>query len=303
MKKNIFGVFAVFALTLVLVGGGCETTTEVSGPDMGSGDDSNDPVMVDGDSGEEAMTPGQIPYDYPVVKDLDAKDGQFVLSPPGDWAMEEGKTWIYYGATVVESGENESVLKRLSGSEMTVPNAAIIPIKSGEKAKTGDILLARWTKGSGMQRALVVGGTESEPEVRYLDIDLDNPSGWGEKTDILKPNQFQKLVDGAVGVSAACLKDGAHHHINVTGMEGGKVLGVGFAGKVMTFEKSACTLLPVRPSVSAGDTVSVPNLGKFTEGTVKSVDSSIGRVFVEITFAGQPKELAVPFGDVIKGLK
>jgi len=303
MKKNVLGVFAVFALALVLVGGGCETTTEVSGPDLGGGSDSSDTTMVDSGSGEGIVTPGQIPYDYPVVKDLDVKEGQFVLSPPADWVMEAGKTWIYYGATVVTPGENETVLKRLSGGEMTVPNAAIIPIKSGESAKTGDILLARWTKGSGMQRALVVGGTAEAPEVRYLDIDLDNPSGWGEKTDILKPNQFQKLVDGAVGVSAACLKDGAHQHINVTGMEGGKVLGVGFAGKVLTFEKSACAFAPVRPSVSAGDTVSVPNFGKFTEGTVKSVDDSIGRVFVEITFAGQPKELAVPFGDVIKGLK
>jgi len=299
MQKNIFGGIAVLLFGLLLVGGGCETTTNVTGPSVGNTEVENGGGEVDG-APEAAV--GVIPHEYPVVDSLDASEGQFVLAVPEEWATDAKKNWIYYGATVAEAGEKQSVLKRLSGKEMTVPNAVIIPIAPGQKAKKGDILLTRWTSGSGMQRALVVGGSETEPEVRYLDIALDNPSEWGEKTDTLKPDQFQMLKDGAVGVTAACEEGGKQQWVRVTGMQGDRVLGVGFAGKVITADKGDCTFAPVKPTVKAGDDVFVANLGKFTSGVVDRVDSAIGRVFVTIQFAGNDKELAVPFGDVLKSL-
>lgn len=251
--------------------------------------------------------PGAIPFDgFPRLQTLASKAGDFILCPPNEWitiAFEKGsksQTFIYYASTMTEPGEYQSKVKRLSGSDMEIPNAMIIPIRSGEKGQPGDILLTWWQSGSGMQRSIVVdGGSPEEPSVRHLDLELDNPSGVGKRVDTLKANSFHKLTSQwEVGTAVACKSDSRYEHGLITAFSDDKVLTIGFAGRMKVQAKASCVSLPIRPQVKAGQKVWVEHMGGFTEATVKRVDAKIGRVFAEYEFVGEKREIASPFGDV-----
>ena len=238
-----------------------------------------------------------------------AKAGEFVLAPPRDWidkGFEKGgdkQTFIYYSAEVVEPGEVESKLKKIGKEEM-IPNSMIIAIPKGEKAKKGDILLTWWQSGSGMKRAIVVGGSDTEPVVRYLDVDLDNPSGLGTKEDTLKPDSFHVLSkDWEAGTSVAIKAGSSYKHGILVSKADGKVLTVGFAGRMSVDNEADVTALPVAPSVKKGDKVWIPFVGSFREAEVQKVDAKIGRVFVKFEFAGKDKEQAIAFGNVATALE
>lgn len=268
-----------------------------------------DNKKADAKEAKPAAAPGTIPFDYPVVE-TSAKAGDFVLCPPREW-IDKGfakggdkTTFIYYGAKMLEPGKAESKVKRLSGSEMVVPNAMIVPIRKGETANPGDILLTRWQSGSGMQRAIVVeGGSPTEPKIRYLDIDYNNPSGAGKKVDTCKPDTFHKISrEMEVGTAVAAKSRFGWKRWKIVGVAGDKVLGLGFAGKMTVLKKADCIALPVKPEVKEGDSVFVPYIGSMKKGTVKKVDAAIGRVFAEIEFGGKKKEVPAPFGDVTTSL-
>jgi hypothetical protein len=251
--------------------------------------------------------PGAIPFEnFPRLQTLAVKAGDYVLCPPTEWitkAFEKGAnstTFIYYTSTMTEPGEYQSKVKRLSGTDMEIPNAMIIPIKSGQTAKVGDILLTWWQSGSGMQRSIVVdGGSAEEPNVRHLDLDLDNPSGVGKRVDTLKANSFHHLTDEwQVGTAVACKSDSRYEHGLITATTDDKVLTIGFAGRMKVQDKASCVSLPIRPKVKSGQQVWVEHMGGFTEATVKRVDAKIGRVFAEYEFVGEKREIASPFGDV-----
>lgn len=250
--------------------------------------------------------PGTVPFDFPRLQTLASKAGDFILCPPNEWitnAFQKGaksQTFIYYASKMMEPGEYQSKVKRLSGTDMEIPNAMIIPIRSGETAKQGDILLTWWQSGSGMQRSIVVeGGSPEEPNVRHLDLDLDNPSGVGKRVDTLKANTFHKLTSQwDVGTAVACKSDSSYEHGLVTALTDDKVLVIGFAGRMKVQPKASCVSLPIVPQVKAGQKVWVEHMGGFTEASVKRVDAKIGRVFAEYEFVGEKREIASPFGDV-----
>lgn len=247
-----------------------------------------------------AADPGALPLPWPAQK-TEAKAGDFVLVPSRqflDKALAAGKPngFIYYAAWMTAPGATDSTVKNLAGSEFTMPNALIIPVKKGQKAAKGDVLLSHWTSGSGMERALVVGGTATEPEVLYLDITYDNPSGWGKKTDKLKPDTFHKLEKAwDLGTTVAC-KDKAGR---LVGLAGADVLALSGAGSLWTAKKADCQSLPVVPSAKAGDKVKVVYLDKLMDGQVDKVDPAIGRVFATVTFAGKPTPVAAAYGNVL----
>ena len=297
MAKRLFVIFTVCALILVM-GVGCgKKDADLPGIDLTQ-------------PGEEApkteeRAPSDISHivDYPVVETLDADEGDYVLAPIAGAMSEKSGAKIYYGAILAEKGEKDSKLKRLSGGLEAVANAVIVPIRSGEKAEVGDIVLSWWQSGSGMQRAIVIGGTEDKPTVMYLDIDYDNPSGAGKKEDTLDPNTFHVLEDEDIGTAAACLDEGERVLIRVVGMADGKILGLGFASTMVSYDEDKCKFIPTVPEVEVGDTVYVPIIGTFDSAVVKSIDEKIGRVYVEYDFAGQAEEAAIAFGNVLTELK
>jgi len=294
MLKRIFTLCVICAVVLV-AGAGCGKKAE---------DASTTPTDEQQEETKFERAPGDITHmtDYPVVETLAANNGDYVLAP-SELMLDEPGVVIYYGATVSEKGEKESKLKRLSGGTESLPNAVIVPIKPNQKASVGDILLTWWQSGSGMERAIVTGGSADQPTVMYLDIDYDNPSGAGQEEDTLKPDTFHKLSDGDIGTGAACLDEGDYVFVRVTGEAEGKLLTDGFAGTMKSYSKEDCKFIPVNPNVKAGDTVFVPIIGTMSEAVVESVDPKIGRVFVTYDWVGTEEKAAIAFGSVMKELR
>ncbi|MCA9493301.1 MAG: hypothetical protein KC621_25395 [Myxococcales bacterium] len=250
------------------------------------------------------VAPGEIPgLDFPVVKTT-AAEGDFVLAPSRDFldrAAADGidkSTFIWYGATMLEPGPAESKVKSLAGTEFTIPNSLIIPIARGQEAAVGDLLLGHWESGSGLQRAIVVGGTATEPVVRDLDISFENPSGAGQKDDAWKADRFQALEAGRVGVSVACKKGDKVEHGVMVALTPKKLLSLGFAGRLSAWTLDQCMPIDPNGTYAVGDTVQVPWVGTYTETKVTKVDAKLGRVFASV----HDKEEGYAVQDVAKAL-
>lgn len=263
----------------------------------------------------EVPQAGAIPFDYPVVETTTAVANEYVLSPSRaflDKAIEEGgdkASFIFYSNKMVTPGKGESEIAEI-GSKVMIPNSLIIPIPAGQEAKKGDIVLTWWQSGSGMQRAIVVNDANpKEPVVRYLDLAYDNPAKnnkgvpIGQMEETLKPNSFIVITaEWQPGTAVAYKKDGNYSHAQIINVSGDRVLLNGFAGSVIAIAKSECVAIPVKVDVKAGDAVQVPYIGSYKNGKVKKADPKIGRVWVEIQFGGQPKEVVVSYGDITKDL-
>ena len=246
-----------------------------------------------------------MPFAY-TSKPTTAKAGEFVLVPSKTWIDDafikggDTQTFIYYAATMVEPGPLESKIKTLPGETVAVPNGFVVPIRAGEKAKPGELVLTWWQSGSGMERSIVVaGGSETAPKALHLDLSVDTASSPGMKEDTLKAGSFHKLGQGLEpGISLACKESSGHSHWITTGVEGETILAIGFAGKMRTFAKTACTVVPPNGKHAVGSAVAVPNLGMYAKGTVDKVDAAKGRAYVKINSAGTEKVVAAALPDV-----
>lgn len=251
-----------------------------------------------------AIESGKIPFDYPAVG-ITARPGDYVLAPSSSWIAEafekggEKQTFIYYGGWLRRAGKHASEIETLTRQHALVPNAFVIPIRRGERAESGDIVLTSWASGSGMQRAYVVGGEAKSPRVRYLDIDVDNPSGFGTKEDVLPADTFHRLHEpGQVGTTVACNEGARRTRWVVANAAEGKLLVLGFAGRMRVFSRADCENVPLRVQVKPGDAVQVPIVGAFTAARVTRVDPRVGRLWAKYDFGGQDKEEAFAFANV-----
>ena len=263
---------------------------------------------AEGPDAPSTRAPGAVPFEFPTIA-TSAKQNDFVLAPSKGWieeAFEKGadkQPFIFYGAWMLKPGEKESVVRTLPGQRVTIPNAMIIRVGGGESAKTGDILLTAWSSGSGMQRAIVVGGSAKQPSVRYLDLELDSPSGWGKKEDTLQENTFHVLTKpGEPGTTVACKEGERVTRFVIVNEAGGKLLGVGFAGKMKVLPRASCKNVPIAPQTKPGDTVWVPVIGAYTEAKVTKVDEKIGRIWVKHEFGGKDTDEAFAFTNVMPSL-
>lgn len=248
--------------------------------------------------------------DFPAVETT-AKAGEYVIVPSYNWikdAAEKGAdstSFIFYVQKMAQPDKENSEIQ-FQSQRKKVPNAYIVAIPPGQKAKNGDIILTWWQTGSGMQRAIVIDDKEpATPIVRYLDIDYDNPAKSNDKVttigkmdEKIVPDSFVKLKDWDTGTVVA-VQDGANMKKGwIIRVADDKVLVLEGIGKLKVYPKSACKPVPVTPNVKEGDRVSVPFVGTFKDATVSKIDEKIGRVFVKLD--GQPAEKAIAFGDVLK---
>jgi hypothetical protein len=249
--------------------------------------------------------------DFPTV-DTTAKAGEVVLVPSYNWLQEanvngaDKTTMIWYHQTMVTPGAEMSDVKFMSDTKK-VPNAYIVAIPPGGTAKKGDILLTWWQSGSGMKRAIVVNdATPTEPVVRYLDIEYDNPAkakdgttGIGQMEEKLKPNTFVKITAPFEPGTFLAAQDGADMKpVQVIRVAGDKVFASTFAGGIGVFNKSRCTPFPIVSAAKEGEKVKAVWVSSVKEGTVTKVDAAIGRVFIKFDVDG--KERAISFGQVMK---
>lgn len=215
-------------------------------------------------------------------------------------ALVDQQAFIFYASSMEKPGPADSGVKTLTSKAEVIPNSLIVPLKKGQKAKPGDLILSWWQSGSGMMRAIVVpGGTPEAPKVLYLDMDFKNPTGCAQRQDTLKPDSFQALSEWAPGTTVAY---GAPQwkHAQVLRVEGKKVLLLGFAGHLRVADKKDCVPLPVQPpKLKVGDKLFAhTGYGTVEAGTVEKVDPAIGRIFVKFS-GGARQTVAVAFGDVI----
>jgi hypothetical protein len=239
--------------------------------------------------------------DFPAAATT-AKTGDFVLCPSKETIIEMSQPnvkdpiVIYYTSKMIKPGATESEVESLySGGTYTVPNAYLITIPAGQKAKVGEVLLTWWQTGSGMMRAIVTDASNpSEPTVRYLDRLSDQ-----DKLEKLKPDSFVKLSQLWQPGTSVAIKGGSRlEHSQVLHVGGDKVFVKGWGGKVKLVNKADCTAVPINPQVKAGDKVKAMIFGSFVDATVVSVDEKLGKVVVKQD--GQSEEKVIDFGDVMK---
>jgi hypothetical protein len=317
MKKN----WLIVAVCLALALGACKSdATNQSGAAGAGGNTQPTPAATAGTAQTEAPspsgpnTPVKFPFsDFPAVETT-AKAGEYVLCPSFNWIKDGSEkdikdvTFIWYSQKLLAPDKEMSEVQFI-GEKQKVPNAYIVPIPAGQRAKKGDIVLTWWQSGSGMNRAIVVDDADpTQPVVRYLDIEYDNPAKSrdgkttiGQMDEKLKPDSFVRLSAPFEPGTATAIQDGAElKHGIVIREAGDKVFVKMIVGKVGVFDKSKCQPVPVVPSVKAGDKVKAERYGRFAPATVARVDARIGRVFVKHDGAPDSKESAVAFGDVMK---
>ncbi|OIP05653.1 MAG: hypothetical protein AUJ97_00390 [Bacteroidetes bacterium CG2_30_32_10] len=243
-----------------------------------------------------------------------ANVGDYVLTPSENWqqdATDKGAdkvTFIFYDQKIAATGNEYSKIDFMSKKGVEIPNYMIIPIKAGQTAKKGDIILTWWQSGSGMKRAIVTDASNpNEPIVNYIDIDWNNPAknsagiGIGQQSEKIKPNTFQVINNMWEAGTSVAAKDGSSYKLaTIVKVSGDKVLTIGFAGKMKVYAKSDCSPIAIKPNVKAGDMVQVPWVGTFKNSKVQKVDAKNGRVFCDNPFSKEP--LIIPFGNVTSGL-
>jgi hypothetical protein len=307
MKRKIIFASLFFAGVTVSCGGSEESTTDHN--------EHSDTTSTVETTAEIVEDDGKInPFkDFPSVG-LTANAGDFILTPSKNWQEDGTKegtekvTFIFYQQKLAEAGSEYSKVDFMSDKGVEIPNYMIVPIRPNQSAKKGDILLTWWQTGSGMQRAIVVDDANPlEPVVNYIDIDWDNPAknsdgtGFGQKKEQIKPNTFHKLNDlWEPGTTVAALVDGSYKAATVINVSGDKVLTIGFAGRMVMYNKSDCTPIAVNPNFKVGDEVQAPWVGKFVNTKVVKVDKLMGRVWCEDPYSDDP--MVIPFGDVTTGL-
>lgn len=241
----------------------------------------------------------ELPFDYPAVPTT-ARPGDPVLAPPARWvdnARTDGissQSFVYFAGKMVAPGPVASVIEVAGGALEALPNALILPLRRGERAAPGDLLLTSWASGTGMQRAIVVaGGTPESPRAAYLDLDYDHPSGVAKRAEPLPPNRFHRLTEaGAVGTSVRCDERGQDRHYVLVHRTPARWLGLGYGGRLRPLDPNRCRPLPLHPKIDAGS-VEIPLLGVFTPVRVRSYDAEIGRVFVRYSVGDQKLDAAV----------
>ncbi|HMT09776.1 MAG TPA: hypothetical protein PKA82_17450, partial [Pyrinomonadaceae bacterium] len=210
-------------------------------------------------------------------------------------AGKKPPTAIFQNRVMVTPGEFESEVEDSFKTKYKVPNAYIIPVPKGQKAKNGDVVLTWWQSGGGMMRGYVTdAGNGTEPTVRYLGM-----SPREDKSDKLKPDSFV-VVNSEWAPGAAVMSKDANgtEFAYVLRVNGDKVLLSGFARKLRLRNKADLTPISYKPAFKAGDEVKASFMSSFDPATVVSIDAAAGKVKVKRIRPEEEKDL--DFGEVMK---
>lgn len=218
----------------------------------------------------------ELPVKFPAAKPEFAI-GQRALAVPQNWldnALELGvdrQVVSLYDARVVALGPEKSEVKSASGALWTLPNAVIIALPTEAKVKAGDVVLTHWPQGGSWMRAVVVDAGGDATKARLLDVPIDEPAGWGTRALELERGSFLPLTKpGQSGTTAACKQGTSWRRLLVIRSDEESILGLGFAGKLLSLPKADCRLLPLARKIATGASVMVPWGNKYVKATVRS---------------------------------
>jgi len=247
-----------------------------------------------------AMKPGEVPFEGMSNVGTTAKAGDIVLTVDEKKIAEiaaepKDPTAIFQNRVMVTPGEFESEVEDSFKTKYKVPNAYIIAIPKGQKAKNGDVVLTWWQSGGGMMRGYVTdAGNGTEPTVRYLGM-----SPREDKSDKLKPDSFL-VVNSEWSPGAPVLSKDANgtEFAYVLRVNGDKVLLSGFARKLRLRSKADLTPISYKPAFKVGDEVKAAFFSSFDPATVVAIDEKAGKVTVKRKTGDEQKDLDL--GEVIK---
>lgn len=206
---------------------------------------------------------------------------------------------------IKEAGPQTSKVNFL-GNDVEIANYLIIPVKPGQTAKKGDIILGSW-KGN-MKRAVVLDDKDpAKPKVNFIDIDWDNPAkesngeGYGQAQVQVEANSFHVLTAPWESGTSVAFKSGSDwKEGTVIKVGGDKVIVSGFGGVLEVVNKSDCKAIEIKPTCKAGDEVMAPWVGKYMKMKVLKIDTKFARVYLKDPYSDKP--LIVPFGSVTASL-
>ncbi len=245
-----------------------------------------------------------------IKKNWNLKPDDVVLAPSKssfDSAISNGlenSLFVFYPRTVIKQLKDSVVLNQI-GDTVLMPNSLVIPLQENKKAVAGDIVLTWWQSGTGMQRAIVLNKDSSyTPVVYYID---NQYSFYSAVTDVkfwidtLAPNSFVVLKDSMMsGRSIRVKKEYYSTFYIVINVTNKKVLALSWAGNLELFDIQKCQLVPFSQNFEKGDSVSVPYLGTYSQGTVKTVWPDIGKIKVKILFIDEYLEIYANMFDSFK---
>ena len=298
MKTNVFHVMTVVLATLFVGCSGSEANKAT--PATSTDNTVNTKAKVTPEAKPAVSKPGEVPFDDMSGLPTAAKAGEIVLTVDENKLTEirsgeRDPTAIFQNRVMVEPGELESEVEDSFKKRYKVPNALIIPVPKGQKAKAGDVVLTWWQSGGGMMRGYVTeAANPSEPTVRYLGM-----SPREDKSDKLKPDSFvvvnSEWSPGAVVAS----KDGnGTEFAYVLRVNGDKVLVSRFARKLKVMPKAELTPVSYKPVFKVGDDVKAAFFSSFDAATVVAIDPKSGKVTVKRKTGDEQKDL--DFGEVTK---
>ncbi len=275
-----------------------------------SGSEAPSPSVAPVSSSASPSPPGdgRLPFAYDPVTPA-AAPGDMVLAPPRQWidnALVHGideQPFMFFRAELLERGEAGSVVKTPAGRLEAIPNALLIPIPKGGRARAGQIVLTAWQSGTGLQRAMVIkDGTPESPNVHYLDLKYKHPSGLGKATERLAPDSFRLLTEpGEPGTSVACRDGDRHRHFIVVHRGPQRMIGWGFAGRLQVLERASCRSLEITPKID-DSALFVPVMGVFQQARVRHYEEELGRVFVRYKTGGEDEEVVLGLVNVTREL-
>lgn len=253
-----------------------------------------------GKAAAPTLKPGETPFEGFTGLPTTAKAGDHILTFDPKKVAEiagdpKNATALFYNRVMITPGEVESEVEDSFKEKTRVPNAYIIPLPKGGKAKAGDIVLTWWQSGGGIYRGYVVEASNpAEPTVRYLDMPNDP-----NKQDKLKPDTFVVLREPFQPGNIIAVKNEGHmDSVQVVRVEGEKILVQGFARKMKVFNKADATPVPLNPKVKAGDKVQALFFAYYEPATVVAVDEKLGTVTVRKD--GGTEDKVLDFGDIMK---
>lgn len=294
MKTTLLAAIIATAALISACGGAATNTNNSSSPANNSATAKapEKPVVT--------LKPGEVPFEGMSNVATTAKAGEIVLTVDekkiGEIAAEpKDPTAIYQNRVMVTPGEFESEVEDSFKTKYKVPNAYIIAVPKGQKAKVGDVVLTWWQSGGGMMRGYVTDAANpAEPTVRYLGM-----SPREDKSDKLKPDSFIVVNnEWAPGAPVVSKDANGTEFAYVLRVNGDKVLISGFARKLRVRSKADLTPISYKPTFKVGDEVKASFMSSFDPATVVAIDPKTGKVKVKRIRPEEEKDL--DFGEVTK---